>query len=537
MVKSRVESTETTPATVWERSASRPPVTLPQLADKIVREVPDQSALYLRHLRSTQTNTEYLSLTFKDFANEQEAWVVRLLDEGIRAGDRVLVWLPSGLAFLAATYALMRIGVKVILLDHRFNWKLGRLLVQEQSPRYMLGSPDAVACTKGLFSGLSGLKKRITVSDPFQRMASKVPPARRLRFNEVNSDLIYIETPSNGMSLATRFGSSQLVEMAKFYAEQFSVEAPVLDLSTGNSLLFLLNPARGYGSVSTENVLGVNYKTDHHCTASAIEHLSVSSMFAEASVWESVVSECIKSNLMLPSLKRVLVAGFSVTNSELDAIQAIAPNAVVHRVLGIAGCPIVSERTHQVGQVQNDTNVGRLLSGFVAKVEPLNGGWNSSKANAGSEVGKLFLSGVVIGNPNEWSATPVIGYVDSDNQIHCFAKANEVVQTSYGTFVSPRCERVFEEHPNAKKVALVALKKNGKTRPGLVVETSAEDLPRSAVEKSRFKAQLLCLGALSEETSLVMDIFFTRKFPQGAGGFLGVDREFLSETYSRRIAH
>jgi acyl-CoA synthetase (AMP-forming)/AMP-acid ligase II len=86
------------------------------------------------------------------------------------------------------------------------------------------------------------------------------------------------------------------------------------------------------------------------------------------------------------------------------------------------------------------------------------------------------------------------------------------VITDDGTLFTVVCERIFDEHPDVFRTALVGVGKSGSQRPVLCVEL-ASDKNFNSSQKEKIIADLRQTGAKYRQTQSIQDFLIHESFP------------------------
>ncbi|EDY81820.1 hypothetical protein VDG1235_1439 [Verrucomicrobiia bacterium DG1235] len=206
-----------------------------------------ETALYLRDPRGRGRESKYLSLSFSDLMQEIEAWGHRFRMSGIGVNDRVLLWLPRGLAMVAASYALMKIGAEVAVLEESKTYAVG---VSSFEPNYAVASNAVSSRLKKLHgSGCEVLE----LKSPLLRLAVEVKLIQPLKpsLGRMRSGVTFFRGDAEGV----RFGPDDFSALLDACRSGLRIEPSRVDFN-GDALMTLIYPALGVSSVVLETGFG-----------------------------------------------------------------------------------------------------------------------------------------------------------------------------------------------------------------------------------------------------------------------------------------
>ncbi|MEO6988985.1 MAG: AMP-binding protein, partial [Aquihabitans sp.] len=88
------------------------PVTIPQVLDRAAREWPDVIALI---------GEDGIRWTFAELATEADVVARALIASGVAPGDRVAIWAPNSLRWVATSFGIYRAGAVLVPLNSRYR--------------------------------------------------------------------------------------------------------------------------------------------------------------------------------------------------------------------------------------------------------------------------------------------------------------------------------------------------------------------------------------------------------------------------------
>lgn len=485
----------------------------------------------------------YGLLDFRDLVIEQNAWLNFLLNRGVSKGEAVVVCLPYSPGLIAICYALFKIGAHVVLVESGFNWKVGAPELRRHDPKHLVGTGDVLSYSKWI-SQNSGEVSRIEILDPHRPVGSAIRAfqARHIDWGKECAALTIVDV-SGVRCVSASFEQKQLCLLATYFKDWFDLGEGDRGVP-GNLLEALIFPAAGLTSVIAGEYLSDQSLFSVEHVMEAVERFDVSIVSGNEGFWRSALQLVELGKCSIGKAFHGIVRTAETCNRDLNTISKILPNITFHEVFGTACNPFVSKSDKSIasrgGTSFRGVYVGKPLPGIQVSLLCCEDMRWVDEPGAATPVGEIATAKrdyAPLDDPESWERTGELGFFDYDGGLWYCGGKSDLIGTTFGGFCPVRCETVFNRHPKVERCALIALRKNGKTRPGLVVETKLGDLPKRGVEESKFKAELLQLAMDIEETSIIVDIFFSDRLPLEEHGTAGVDRRRLSLEYSRRVKY
>ncbi|MDQ8185830.1 AMP-binding protein [Pelagicoccus sp. SDUM812002] len=529
----------------WQFDADIPQ-NLSLMLEEKARLLRSDAALILPHPEIEEIGDNFRSLAFHDLVLEQNAWVNYLSNRGVKKGNIVVVWLPYSLSFVAVSYALFKIGAQAVILDPEFNWKVGYKEVQKREPAHMIGTSSKLTYSKFIGGRSSGSLNRIEVEDPHARVGSVIRSLKaRSTFWQQEVHLTLLKTDGHRCDAAS-FGQEQLGRLASLYKDWFGLKGGDRGLA-GNLLEAILFPAAGLTSLIVVEQISNSSLQSAKSVMKAVERFNLELVSGDALFWRKVSRLAISKDFSRSVSFQALIRGSHLCDCSLDTIKAALPNVSMNLIFGSFRNPFIAsriwERRNERKQSLKDFRgvyIGEPLPGLQISIVSSKAIRWKEEPEAATDVGEISVANqdyAPLSDRNCWNRSGELGFFDRQGRLWYCGSKRDIISSSFGGFCPTRCEIVFNRHPRVKRAIVIGLTKNGKTRAGVVIETEFGDTPKRGIEESRFKAQLLQTAAHCEETSIILDIFFSDRLPLEEGSLDSVDRSRLATEYSRRISH
>jgi len=252
---------------------------------------------------------------------------------------------------------------------------------------------------------------------------------------------------------------------------------------------------------------------------------------------------CVERQLTLPSLRRLLMAGAPVSPTVLERVHRIlSDSADAHTPYGATeALPVSSVTARDVlrdtaakTRAGKGTCVGRPFPGITLRVIRITDeaipAWDDRLVLPHGQIGELVVKGSVVtreyfrrerdsalskikDGDAWWHRMGDVGYLDEQSRVWFCGRKGDRVQTTSGTLFTDPCEAIFNQHGDVCRSALVGVGPVGHQRPVIVIEPQPGRFPAMADEVTRFRDELLQLGAASPVTAAITTVLFHRAFP------------------------
>jgi len=440
------------------------------------------------------------SIAFGPFVAASGRLAGGLAQLGIGGGDRVIIFLPMGVAMYAAMFAVQRLGAIAVFLD---SWARSGQLAASAA----CAAPKAMISERRAFERIEGLPEfaqmslRIVAGEPGTtrhqaRLEELMTGACEVPVQPVESEqtaLITFTTGSTGKPKGAnrthRFLSAQHLALRRiipYHPGELDLPAfPIFSLNNLASGVSTLLPALDLAAPSADDA-GVLY--------AQIRHEGVTCATLSPSMFNGLARFCAAASLRLGGLRRVVTGGAPVSPDDLRAFRAIAPSA---RILVLYGSteaePMAHIEAEEMTQtasaapsdpeiVEDGVNVGRLAEGlrcaFLRIVDgPIDGRhtpWAELQVATGA-VGELAVSGdhvcrdyyndqeafrrskVVDAQGTVWHRTGDLARIDDRGCLHVVGRVNNAVCRG-GVYLFPvRAEVILRRIPAVRQAAYLGL--------------------------------------------------------------------------------
>lgn len=449
--------------------------------------------------------------TFARLWGEVDRQACRLRKVGFEPGATCLVLMRNSAEFVASVFALFKIGVIPILIDPGMG--LGRFLkvVDEVSPEALLGIPRAFALRKFAPKPFRNVKAMACWGHfpdiPDLRRGRLEPQVAVAAATSSSTAAVLFTSGSTGPAKGVVYTHGIFCQQVEVLRTVYQFCDEDIDLP-GFPLFGLFSAALGVTGVVPE----LDPSRPAQCRPGELiaqihEH-GVTSLQGSPAIWKRVVAECLRRNITLPTVKRLITFGAPIPFDFIENWQKVAPFAKIHTPYGatealpvtdIEACELLTTkraRNHEgaglcVGRPL-DLNEVRIVAPDGPdpenrSVEPLPTGKVGEVAVCGPVVTESYFRkpeatavSKVTTPQGVWHLMGDLGYFDDEGRIWLVGRKSHVIP-------SPRPgdeplyplpgEALVLPHPEVERVALV----DGREQPVLIVEKKPSSHSREEI--------------------------------------------------------
>ena len=472
---------------------------------EIAAQFPDRPGLMVK------TGQKYRSWTFGELNCLADWFAGQLSARGVKKGDRVILMVRPSVEFISLTFALFKIGAVIILIDPGMGYKNLRRCIGRVKPEVFIGIFKAQVF-KTLFPGpFRTVRTSICIGPSYgffgrslsaERAVKSASfgiefPASFMKADDLAAILFTTGStgPPKGVSYEHGVFRAQLGLIRDYYRiGHEDVDQPAFPLFA------LFSTALGACSVIPEMNPARPAKVDPAKFIKTILDKKVTYSFGSPAIWNVVSRYCLQEKIILPSVRKILMAGAPVPGDLLERTFAILPeDAEIYTPYGATeSLPIASITGREIlAETWTKTRkgmgvcVGRVLPGndirIIKTTDSPVARWDESLLLPAGEIGEIIVMGPVVTGAydndtreNElakirdgsgfWHRMGDLGYFDSKARLwFCGRKSHRVV-TKSGTMYTVCCEAIFNEHPQVFRSALVGIGSQEYKVPVIIVE-------------------------------------------------------------------
>lgn len=499
----------------------------------------------------------YAAIDFATLLARVEARARGLAAAGLRAGERVIMFVTPGAEFLALSHAVMRCGGVPVFIDPGMGRDAVVACMREAEPRGFIGVPRAHLL-------------RLAAADVFRRLriclvTGRLPVPGAVRVGDLpetagpapcperdadDPALVAFTSGGTGRPKGVIFTGRMLAEQLAVFRGAFGFRAGGQDLPL-LPIFSLFTTALGVGSIFPPLDPGRPLAVDPAGLVRVMRERGNETSFGSPTLWTKIAEHCRRAGTSLPNLRRVFMAGAPVSQATLDLVAAACPEAELFTPYGATeALPVTLASAAELGRHvpvaavsgERGTPVGRAIDGVLLRiVQPATGGADAPLVDCPERtIGEIVVSGPTVSREylarpaataaskvrdgeRTWHRMGDMGYLDGAGRLYFCGRQAHMVVTPDRVFHSVPVEEIFNRHAAVRRTALVGV--DG--RPALVVETVT---PVDTDDDRRLlAAELMALGAADPVTRPIRRFYFHPSFPVDARHNAKILRDRLAD--------
>jgi len=484
---------------------------------------------------------------------------------GVRRGDRVSVFVPPSVEWVALTYALFKLGAVPVLADPGMGRERLLACLETVAPRVFVAVPRAQVARLRYAKRLRSVELSVTVGPrlcfgphTLKRVEALGEPAcEPAETRAEDPAAILFTSGSTGPPKGVEYTHGMFAAQVRALGDLYGFEVGEVDLCCF-PLFALFDVAFGMTSVFPELDVSRPGECDPRLVFEAARRSGATTTFGSPAIWRRVVPWCTANGYKLEGLRRVLVAGAPVPADLIREFHAVLPitgdvftpygATEALPVTSIAGREVVPALVERI-VAGAGTCVGRPAPHIELRLIRITDEtiehWSDDLVVPLGQLGEVAVRGPVVteryvGDPvatarakiadprgGFWHRMGDVARQDAEGALwFCGRKAHRL-ETLRGLRMPVPTENAFNTHPRVARTALVGVGRRGEEVPVLVVEPKPGELPRNEVMTEGFVMQLKSIGRKSAITSDVEVFLFHPRFPVDVRHNAKIDREEL----------
>ena len=484
----------------------------------------------------------YRTLSFRDLESRVNSVAAGLQAMGVGPGTRVALLVRFGEDFIALTFALLRAGATLVLIDPGMPRRHLIDCLAAARPDGFVAIPQAQLIVRLLRRRFPQASKNVTVGRRFGLLPrpsySDLLRRRPEEFSAPETSprdpaAVIFTTGSTGPPKGVLYTHSTFQSQIDLLVSHYGIEPGGTDLACF-PLFGLFDAAMGTTAVIPDMDPTRPADVEPPRLLDAVERWQINQAFGSPALWRTVTRYSDATGRRCPSLRLVLSAGAAVPPETLAAIRRmIHPDGLVHTPYGATeSLPVASIESREVlGETAaatakgKGTCVGRRFPAIDWKIIAITDGPVASIDKAEElpqgQIGELMVRGPVVSRRYEtredqnslhkvvdgeevWHRIGDVGYLDAADRFwYCGRKGHRVrVREDLTLFTEP-CEAVINQHPDVVRSALVGVPLDGGfAEPVIVLEVDRKKY-RDAADRRRLTESVAAAAAARSPVSEV----------------------------------
>lgn len=529
---------------------------------------PEQVAVTFPLFDKAANKYNYSSLTFKELDILSNKFAHSLAKFGLKRGDRTLLFLRPSLDFPAMTFALFKLGVVPIFIDPGMGRKNLLKCVEEAKPSALIAEKE-VHFIKFLFpKSFKSIRYSVTTGTfCFGKMISlkKMKEEKVQIFKDISSApedtaAILFTSGGTGTPKGVVYTHRIFEEQTAILKDLFQLTSYDVDLP-GFPLFSLFTIAMGMKSCIPDMDPSKPAQCDPKKLYANIIDQSPTFVAGSPAIWERVADYCLANNLVLPSVKYLVMFGAPVSVALHRKFKSILTNGTTYTPYGatealpvsnISGEYILKNTAHLTDN-GSGTCIGEIVPRNMVKIIPISDNIIAKITDTtflpAYEIGEIIVKGPTVTReyldlPDKTSEAKIydgqdfwhrmgdLGFFDSNNQLWFVGRKAHRVEAKEGLMVPIKCEAIFNKHPAVRRSALIGLGQAPHQIPAIVIERH-DGQYLAGKERSIFESELHSLAKKFAHTQNIQKIFLSKHFPVDVRHNIKIDRTKLKEEIER----
>ncbi|MBL4847899.1 MAG: AMP-binding protein [Planctomycetes bacterium] len=514
---------------------------------------PDTRAIVLPRGRGRDGRREYAQASFRQLNETTDRYAHALKGLGVVRGDRVLILIKPGVELIAVIYAVFKLGAVAVFIDPGMGLKNLVAGIKLVAPMAFVGVSRAQAALTLLGRGaLASVSVRALVGGGFgfgavnldqeaERASSEPFPLTDVDLTDPAA--ILFTSGSTGPAKGVVYEHGMFQAQVEHMRTVYGIAPGEVDLP-GLPVFALFSVALGATTVFPDLDPTRPALLDPRLWVEEIHNHGVTYSFGSPAIWWPVMRHCQAEGLLLPSLKRVLMAGCPVPPALHEGLaKLLSPEARTHTPYGATeALPVSTIDGHALRETFAQTRagagvcVGRALPGVEIRIAAVSDGplasWDEATilgepgqrgeiVVAGPQVTKAYCElpeetakAKIQDGERTWHRMGDLGYQDEAGRLWFLGRKAHRVEASGGRRMFPvACEAIFNEHERVYRSALVGLGEPGDQRPVMIVEPLPGQIPRGSAAVDTFFSELRSLGQAHPHTESIETFLTHFEFP------------------------
>ena len=517
------------------------------------------NSIALLEMRSGQKKT------FAELELESNRLASGMIQYGMKPCERVLLMVPYGIDFVTITFAMFKAGLTPVLIDPGLGKKNVLKCIEEVEPQGIIAIPFVHAIKKIIPSPFKSIKHNVTAGKRWfwggttlnnLRTLGKID-FKKITLEENQPAAILFTSGSTGPAKGVPYTHEIFNQQIKILKDQFKISPGEADLPTF-PLFGLFSCGLGMTSIIPDMDCSRPAQVDPAKIIAPINDFKITNSFGSPALWDTVSRYCMKHNIKLPSLKRILMAGAPVSGSLLRRFESIVnKECKIYTPYGATEVlPVtqidrqeILEQTWELSNTGQGICVGRAILGVEIKIIAVSdlpiSQWGDVKKLGTNSVGEIVIKAPwatqsyfnrenltqlakIKDEDSFWHRMGDLGRLDQQNRLWFYGRKSQRVITKSGTLYTIPCEAIFNQHPDVKRSALVGTGSKNKQKPIIIIESANSKRVSSSTGREKFAEELLRHGAAFPLTQSIQKVLFYSNFPVDVRHNAKIFREKLS---------
>jgi len=541
------------------------------IADRLrenAKQFPDRPAIIetVRNKENKFGELQFKRTTFRELDDESELIALGLREQGVEPGDKMVLMVPYSAKMLTLTFAIVKAGAVVILIDPGMGRTNIFNCLQQVNPDGFVAIPLVHVIRKFNGSKFPNCRKNVTVGrrwfwggPTYQSLINQGKASSLFSYSTKGDDLAAIiftsgsTGPPKGVVYEHRMFDTQIQLLQEYY----QIKPGEIDLAAF-PLFGLFNTGLGGTTVIPDMDPTRPALVDAAKMVKTIHQLEVTQAFGSPAFWNNVSRHCEHHHIQFPTLRKAFSAGAPVPTHVLERVRKFMtkPEDDIYTPYGATeslpvcsiGGKTVLDSTAEKSRQGAGTCVGKPFPHVQLKVIQITEGpiekYDEITELPSGEIGEIIVQSNSttkeyyqheIGTRNAkikqgdtiWHRMGDTGYLDEEGNVWFCGRKAHTVHTENGPMYTIRCEAIVNNHPLIYRSALVGIGPAGQQTPVLIAEPEAGEMPETESGKHQLLEEIRNLAAQNPLTENVEKFLLHPSLPVDTRHNVKIFREKL----------
>jgi long-chain acyl-CoA synthetase len=477
----------------------------------------------LRSPEKTALITGKRRVSYAELYEGSQAMAAGLRRSGVKAGDRVLVYLPNGLEFVQTIYAAFAVGAIVVPVNTRLTAAEVSYFAKDSAPALMVFHSDSIEALQTIAQDIAAIPKivagaRVAGTIAFDDVAQPSDEALPEVPLEAEDCMIMYTSGTTGKPKGAIITHANFIVQHNFLnAIEWGISRDDIFLVT-TPLAHRTGLARMTNALSLGATLVIMERFDAAAAVELIGREGVSAAGMVPTVARMLMPHLEKNPARCASLRHIIVTGEAFPVDLKRKLIELLPQVRLHSFFAMTEVGSVSSLEHEE-QFTHPSSVGRPTPGVEVKLVD-DKGKQVSVGDAGEMLVRAGLPGRFTtmrgyyNRPQETAATIVDGWVhtgdmarfDADGYLYIVDRKKDMVLSGGFNIYTKEVEQALLEHPAVQDAAVVGVPDDIygeavvafiETKPGrTIVKTELADHTKSRIASYKKPKHVFFVDAL-----------------------------------------
>lgn len=529
------------------------------IADLLVKrafEHPDKIAIKAPLKRNSDGSYNYESRTFKELLDITRSLASGFTSQGLKTGDKAIVFIRPGLDFPAVTFALFSLGIIPVFIDPGMGKENLLRAIKHVRPTALIAVPVVHFLRLFKRDAFSTVKHFITTGPIKWGSMKSLNDFKKLAAKEVHTTIdenslaaILFTSGGTGIPKGVEYTHRIFSKQTELLQEMFSLTSEDIDVP-GFPLFALFTIAMGMTSCIPDMDPSKPSKASAENLIQGIKDNKATFVAGSPAIWDKVGSYCRENEITLPSVKHLVMFGAPVSKEIHQDFSKVLINGTTYTPYGateslpvanISGKYLLAHTVDKTS-IGYGTCVGKPAPSMEIKIISITDevvkNVESMRILSTGEIGEIIVKGETVTKsyydmPQKtaeskiydidgslWHRIGDIGYLDEEGYLWFCGRKSHRIDTKDKLISTIPCEAIFNEHNEVSKSAVVGVYRGQSYQtPELVVQ-----LKDSRKKNSRMREELLKMASLHEHTKEIKKVWFHSNFPVDVRHNIKIDR-------------